>query len=252
MRMRTAGLIAAMLLMAWSTVYAEEPTGWRFEITPTAWIAGIEGTVTVDGQKTDFEKSAGDLFDYVEFAGGLIGAVQYKHWIFRGQFDLFSLSTDALDVEDQPKGGKLDSDMLLTEAAVGYQINGWMEGQTYDFLVGLRSLHTEADLEVYGEGGGTYSKDSDLLDPLVGVRGSFPIFPSKIKGLRLNAMASIGGGGDSDLIYELQPALQYQFTDNVAVRLGYRRVAWQVDSDKNDDELDFSLAGLIAAVAVRF
>jgi len=252
MKLVVFGLVAMAMSLALSVASAEEPTGWQFEITPMAWIAGIEGTVTVDGQETDFDKSAGDLFDYVEFAGGVIGTVQYDRWIFRGQFDAFDLSTDALDVEDRPEGGKLDSQMYLTGLAAGYQIDGWKEGQTFDLLVALRSLHTENDLVVYGEGGGEYSKDSDLTDPMVAVRGSIPIWPSKIRGLRLNAMASIGGGGDSELVYELQPQIQYLITEHIAARLGYRRAGWRVESEKNDGKVDFSLAGLNFGVGVTF
>lgn len=241
-----------ILLAALSTASAEEPRLWSVEITPMAWIAGIEGTVTVDGEKTDFDKSASDLFDYVEFAGGLIATVQYERWVLRGQFDAFDLSTDALDVEDRPLGGKLDSNMLIVGLGAGYQIDGWKEGQTFDLLAGLRSLNADNDLEVYGEDGGSYSKQSELLDPVLAVRGNLPIFPSKIKGLWLNAMASLGGGGDSELVYELQPQLQYRIMPRVAARLGYRRAGWKVDADGSDNELDFSLAGLNFGVGVTF
>jgi len=253
MTMRTAGLIAVMLVTALSVAFvafAEEPTGWRGEIVPCAWITGIEGTVTVDGQEVKFEKSAGDLLDFVEFAAGLSGGVQYNRWVMRAQFDGFSLDTDNVDVEDRPEAGRLQSDIFLTEVAAGYQIGGWKEGQTLDLLVGLRALHVQNDLEEYGVG--SFSKDSTLIDPLVGIRGSVPILPSKIRGLRFVGLAAIGGGGDSQLIYELQPQLEYQITDMFAARAGYRRVGWQLESDENGDELDFSLAGLIFGVAINF
>jgi len=34
--------------------------------------------------------------------------------------------------------------------------------------------------------------------------------------------------------------------------LGYRRIGWNVDSDENDDELDFGLAGLVFGVGFSF
>ena len=248
MRVRTAVLIAALLLMTPLAADAQEPEGWWFEIFPTTWTVGIEGTFRVDGQEADFDKSAGDLIDYVDFGGGLLGSVNYNRWCLRAQFDYMSLSTDALEVEYRPQGGEFDSDMLFSEAAVGYWLGSLRKGGSNYVFAGLRSLHTESDLEVHGVG--TYSRENDLLDPMVGVQGSYPIFPSKIRGLRIVAMMTIGGGGDSKLIYGLQPALQYQFTENVVVRVGYRRLAWQVERD--DDEMDFSLAGLIAGLGVRF
>ena len=117
MNMKTVGIgmVAAVLLMASSTTFAVEPQGWKVEITPYAWLAGIEGDVTVDGQKADFDKSFSDLVDAVELAGSLLGVVQYNRFLLWGQVDYFSMSTDELDVEDRPQGGSLDSDLLLGE-----------------------------------------------------------------------------------------------------------------------------------------
>lgn len=249
-RIRTVCLVAAMLMVAFSTVSAEEPARVRVELTPTIFIAGTDGSVTVEGIEIEFDKTPGDLFNYVEFAGGLAGLVQYNRWVLRAQFDYFGMSTDALEVEDRPKGGKLDSDLYVTTAAVGYQFDGWKEGQTYDVLIGLRSLHVENALEVYDVG--SYSADRDLLDPALGLRATYPLFPRKIKGLALTATTAFGGGGDSRFVYDLQPAIQYQITDNIAARLGYRRLGWRVEGDEGDGELKFALSGFIGGIAVMF
>lgn len=252
MKMKKLGGVAmAALLAAGATGIAAEPQGWKFEVTPYAWLAGVEGDVTVNGKKTDFDKSFSDLFEAVDMAGGLLGTAQYDRYLVWGQVDYFSMSTDNLDVEDQPAGGSLDTKMLLGEAAVGYQIDGWSEGQTFDLLVGVRTLHIENDLELYGKG--SFSRDNDIVDPILIVRPSIPVFPSKIEGLRFNPTMAIGGGGDSDLVYELQPQFQYQITDNIAARLGYRRVGYKFKGEHNDDnELNIALAGLIAGVGVTF
>jgi opacity protein-like surface antigen len=252
-RMKTmmAGLVMAALLTAVSAGYAAEPQGLQVEITPYAWLAGLEGDITVNGQEADFEKSASDLLDAVDVGGSLLGVVQYDRFLFWGQVDYFSLSTDELDEQDQPQGGSLDSKMLLGEAAVGYQIDGWSEGQTFDILVGARVLSMENDLVVFDKG--TRSKDSDLTDPMLVVRPSLPVFPSKIDGLRFNPTLGIGGGGDSDLVYELFPQFQYQCTDSIAVRLGYRTVGYKFKGDNNEEnELNVRLAGLIAGVGFTF
>ena len=254
---RTIGLVAA-IAMAASAGYAAEPQGaakaagpdgWKFEVTPYVWAAGIEGDIKVNGRKADFDKSFSDLFDYVDAAGSFLGVAQYDRCLLWGQVDYFSMSTDALDIEDQPKGGEFDSKMLLSEFAVGYQVDGWMEGQTFDLLVGVRNLHIENDLEVYGKG--TFSKDNDVTDPIILVRPSIPIFPSKIAGLRFNPTMGIGAGGNADLVYELQPQFQYQITEHIAARLGYRRVGYKFEG-KGDSELNIALAGLIAGVGVTF
>jgi hypothetical protein len=251
MKASTVGMVAAAFLMLGSAAYAAEPQGWQVELTPYAWLAGIEGDLTVNGHKAEFDKSFSDLVDAVELGASLLTVAQYDRYLIWGQVDYFQMSTDAMDVEDQPKHGSLDTKLLLGEVAVGYQLDGWMEGQTFDLLVGVRALHTEMELEVYGKG--TFEKDNDLLDPILVLRPSIPVFPSKINGLRFNPTLAIGGGGDADLVYELQPQFQYQVTENVAARVGYRRVGYKFKGDHNDDnELNIALAGMIVGLGVTF
>jgi hypothetical protein len=246
----------AALLAACAVGFAADPKGLKIEITPYMWLAGLEGDVTIDGREADFEKSASDLLDAVDAGGSLLGVVPYDRFLFWGQVDFFSLSTDELEVEDQPEGGSLDTDMLLGEAAVGYQIDGWSEGQTFDLLVGVRTLTIDNELTV--DGRGTVSTDDrreekeSRVDAMLVVRPSLPVFPSKIDGLRFNPTLAIGGG-DSDLVYEMFPQFQYQITENLAARLGYRTVGYKLKGDENEDnELNIRLAGLIAGLGVTF
>jgi hypothetical protein len=248
MKMKAVGMAAAVVL-AVTGAFAEEPRGWKVEVTPYAWLAGLEGDVTVRGHKADFDKSFSDMLDYVEMAGSLLTVVQYDRYLVWGQLDYFDLSTDALDVDDRPDHGKLDTTMVLAELALGYQVDGWMEDQTFDFLVGVRQLHIENDLEIYGVR--SVSKERDIVDPILVMRPSMPVLPSKIDGLRFNPTLAIGAGGDSDLTYELFPQFQYQITDLVAARLGYRRVGYRFEGS-NDSELNFDLAGLIVGLGVMF
>ena len=258
MKTRILVTLVAALLVASATGFAAEPEGWKFEITPYAWLAGLEGDGTINGQDFDFDKSFSDIVDAVDVGGSLLGIAQYNRFILWGRVDFFSLDTDEMDLEDQPAGGRLETDLLLTECAAGYQVDGWMEGQTFDILLGVRSLTIENELTVYGRG--TVSTDDrpeewekeTRVDGLLILRPSIPLFPSKIDGLRLNATLAIGAG-DSDLVYEMNPEIQYQITDHVAARLGYRTVGYKLKGDDNEDnELNFNLAGLIVGLGVTF
>lgn len=248
-----SGMISSVIagvVLATGMVATAAEDGWSFEVTPYAWLAGLEGDVTVDGNKVDFDKSVSDLFDAVELGGSVRLGAQYDRFLVGALVDFFSLSTDELDVEDQPQRGSLDTDMLLTEAAIGYRVDGWSEGQSFGLMLGVRNLHMENDLEVNGVG--AFSRDNDVTDAMLYVLPSIPVFPSKIEGLRFNPVLGIGAG-DSDLVYELFPQFQYHITDNVAARLGYRTVGWRFEGDNNDDnELNVSLSGLIAGLGVTF
>lgn len=251
MKMKKLSMMVMAALLSTGVAGFAAEKGWSFELTPYIWAAGLEGDATINGQETDFEKDFSDIVDAVEIGGSLLAVVQYNRLLLWGQLDGFSLSTDEMDVEDQPQGGRLDTDLMLAELAVGVQIDGWAEGQTFDILVGARMTSIEADLTVYGRG--TRSSDVDLVDPMLVVRPSIPIFPSKIKGLCFNPTLAIGGGGDSDLVFELFPQIQYTFADHFVARVGYRTVGYKfVGDDNEDNELNVRLAGLTAGLGVKF
>ena len=241
-------IAAGLVLAAGLAAAAAEPQGWKFELTPYLWAEGLEGDVTINGQEAEFEKEFSDLFDMLDIGGSLFGVAQYNRFIFLGAVDYFSRSTDELDVEDQPEGRTLDSKMLLGEVAAGYQFDGFMEGMTISVLAGARMTSMELDLEL--DAGETASKDNDLVDPVLMLNPSIPIFPSKIDGLRFNPILAIGGGNDADLVYELFPQFQYQITDHLAARLGYRTIGYKFED--GDNELNINLAGLIVGAGLTF
>ncbi|MDD2600306.1 MAG: hypothetical protein PHO37_13950 [Kiritimatiellae bacterium] len=252
MKMKTLIRAAAvMVAISGTAALAEGPQGWKFEIAPYAWLSGIEGDAKVRGHRVDFDKSFSDIIDYVEMAGSLHTVIQYDRYLLWAQMDYFSMSTDKLDVNDQPRAGSLDSKMLFGQWALGYQLDGWMEGQTFDLLAGVRTLSVRNDLRLRGRVRRTFSKDNDLVDPVIVVRCGTPILPSKIKGLSFDPIFGIGAGGDSDLVYELFPQLQYQITELIDVRLGYRVVGYRFKGRK-DNELNVNLVGVIAGVGVTF
>lgn len=228
---------------------AETAEGWRFEITPYAWLAGLEGDLTLGGRKVDFDKSFSDLFDATDVAGSIRLGAQHDRFLVGALLDYFSLSTDELDVEDQPKRGKLDSDLFIAEVAVGYQVDGFAEGQRIGLMAGVR--HTAIDNELKLNDGTTIERDKELVDAMFYVLPSIPVFPSRIDGLRFNPVVGVGAG-DSDLAYELFPHFQYMPTELLMIRAGYRTAGWKVDGDRNgDNELDISMSGVIIGLGVK-
>ncbi|MGE0085672.1 MAG: hypothetical protein AB7S75_14780 [Desulfococcaceae bacterium] len=249
MKMKKTGMtvmvVFAVLALCAASFAAE------VEITPYIWFPGVDGDITINGQDADFDASAGDVFDTADVCGSLLGVVQFNRFLIWGQVDFFSWDTDELDMEDRPQGGSLEMEMLLGEVAAGFQVDGWMEGMTFDILGGVRFLSMENDLEVYGEG--TYSKDYDLVDPILVIRPSIPLFPSTIRGLRFNPTFAVGGGGDSELVYEFFPQIQYQFTENFAARMGYRTIGYDFEGENNDDnELNIRMSGMIFGLGLMF
>ena len=240
-----AGLWLAGIL----TVAAGETPDLQVELVPSLWVAGLSGDGTLNGRDVDYDRSTGDLLDHLEAGGSLAAKVVYKQFALGGQIDGYELSTDALKVDGVPLDGQMDTDMLFAELAAGYVIPGWKAGQSFTLAAGLRYAHISSDLELNGVG--TTERGQDLVDPMLILWPSLPLFPSKIQGLSLAPAFSIGGGGDSDLVFELFPQLRYRVTEHVVVRFGYRSISYKVKDDP-DNELDFNLSGFIAGVGAAF
>ncbi|HPC18778.1 MAG TPA: hypothetical protein PL039_01115 [Kiritimatiellia bacterium] len=243
------GLIAGLGLAGTLVAAAAEKPDWQVELVPSLWVAGLSGDGAINGRDVDYDRSTGDLLEHLEAGGSLAGKMVYKQFALGGQIDGYELSTDALKLDGVPLAGQMDTDMLFAELAAGYVFKGWKEGQTFTLAAGLRYAHIASDLDVTGAG--TIRHSQDLLDPMVILWPSLPLFASKIQGMSLVPAFSIGGGGDSDLVFELYPQLRYRVTPHVVVRFGYRVVGYKVKEDP-DNELDFKLSGFIAGLGAMF
>lgn len=244
MKMKLGAMVMTALLAAAGSGNAQTTEGWSFEVTPYAWLAGLEGDLTVRDQKVDFEKDASELLDAAEVGGSLRLGASHDRFVIGALVDYFSLSTDELDAEDQPQGATVDAKMLMTEVVAGYRVDGWVEGQSFVFALGARNLHLENDLTL--DAGPAFSDERDITDGMFYLLPTIPLFPSSIKGLRFNPVLGIGAG-DSDLAYEMFPQVQYNITDNAALRFGYRRVGWRYEGDRGN-ELNVDMAGLIVGL----
>ncbi|HOO78081.1 MAG TPA: hypothetical protein PKW95_22925 [bacterium] len=251
MRGTTVTLVAAAILLALAPASpGAEPREWSVEITPYIWLLGLSGDATVNGYKVDFDRSTSDFLAAAKLAGSVLGIVEYDDFLFWTQVDYYSLRTDKMKVEDQPRGGTFNIDMILGEAALGYRIEGWAKQQTFDLLLGVRTLHLKNELELTG--GGSATRKSDVIDPIFVVRPCITLFPKTLPGLVLNPTLAIGGGGDSDLIYELYFQIQYEITDYLAARAGYRTVGYRFSGGRNDSALDAQLRGIMFGLGVLF
>jgi len=239
---KSAAVLAGLLLSGTTSARAADGDAdreWQFEITPIAWFAGIDGDVTARGTTAHVSVSFSDLFHAVDVAAGLLTAIHYKRFAFYNQLDYSSLDTNNID--NPPAGGRLQSKSLLVNIAGGYQVDGPLHGSKFDLMVGARIYYFDNDLTVNGQG--TFSQSKTIADPIFVVRSTLPI----TSWLRFSPTLAIGGGlGSSDLVYEVQPTFQFQITDLLAARAGFRRVYWKYQGPavKFDGSLNGFLLGL--------
>lgn len=207
--------------------------GWSFELTPYAWLAGIDADITAGARTAEVDAGFDDLIDKVDLAASLLGIAQYDQWVMYGQFDYMELSEDG-DLRDGG-GVEVSSDFLLATIAFGYQFDGFWEDSTFDVLFGVRYSNLDNQIDI---GDSSVNSGSDIFDGLVMLRPSFYLSEN----WRLNPVFSVGTG-DSDFIYELHPQVQYSISETIKLRVGYRRVGYDY-TNENNVKYDGSIHGL--------
>jgi hypothetical protein len=223
-------------------VFVTANDGWSVEITPYAWLPGIKGDVTVRNFNVGVDQSFNDIFKSVKFAANALAIARYNNWLIYTQVDYFSLSTTQL--ENPPARGSLSTKDTLYLVGAGYRINGWSSGQTFDLLVGAQGMHIDNTLTFNRLGG--FSNTNNVVDAVFMLRPSFQFSQHWL----FNPTMSIGGG-DSKLTYQLQPQFQYQFNATWEMRFGYRRLSYNIDSDRGNN-LDVRLSGPLIGFGATF
>ena len=224
-------MVLAMAVACVATWAGAADEGWHVEITPYAWLVNVDGTVGVGDKEADFEADFADLVDNVDLAGGLMAVGSYEQLVCLAQADFFSLSQDF----DKGPGGELESDILFLNGAVGYRFSGLGKNSTVDAMVGVRYFRNDNNLKINGLG--SAEGTSDMADAMVMLRSRQPLAVIS-ENLLLEGTAAIGAG-DSDLVWELQLVMQYQFNERFGARAGYRRIEYDLEDGPVDMEVGY-------------
>jgi hypothetical protein len=206
---------------------------WKFEITPLLWFAGIKGDAVVAGQPpVKVDVSFKDVVDQLDFAGAFVAAGQYGHFVYFTQVDYMDLGSKV-----GPSGnGTIDTKQWIVTGGVGYQFNGWKEGQTFDVLLGMRHFSLDNHLVL---GPVNVSGKKVLNDPVVIVRPSFPLSER----WTFNSTLSYGFSGDSKTTYELQPQILFQMSERKVLRFGYRKLHYETETSTIGNAFDLNFQG---------
>lgn len=246
-QIKAAIVVATGCAVGSPAAFAQEDA-WGFEITPYLWGGGVDGDVTLRGHKVEVDRGFDDLVDRLDFSGSLLGIGYRNHFVVWTQLDYIATDTDELDADEQPASGqiRLESDFFAGTLGFGY-IFGEPHGRRHvDLLLGAKYLSVENDLTLGNIG--QFKRDKDYLDPVVIVRPSWRISERWL----FNPTFQIGGGVDADLIWELQPQLQFQINDNLGLRFGYRNMYYDLESENGLNKFDGSYRGFVIGLGGTF
>ena len=227
---------------------------WQFRLTPYVWFAGIKGDVgTIPPLPTvPIDVSPSDAVKDTE--GGFMFMLDAKK---QGQgFTLDFLYTDVQSdttLVPAPINLNMKSTSKTTIATLAYQHELYnRDGIVVDGLVGLRYWETDSELQFSGGlgllAGRSISNTESWVDPGVGIKGRTQFGKSRFY---LEGGAGIGGFGvGSDLFYDLNVAVGYQWNKSIGTVIGYRM--FDVDYENNGYVYDVRQQGWELGITFAF
>jgi len=231
---------------------ASENDDWRFTIAPYAWLAGQSGSV---GTFPGYPAADIDIDFYDDIFGNINGAAMLVGEAMKGKF---GISADVVyaDIEmgDQTPGDYFDT---LTSSTKSWIVSTSGVYNIYDknqsivhILAGLRYWSIESKLSVTAGAlpSDQITNNKSWVDPILGLKGWMPLGQSKFF---ISGLTTIGGFGlGSDLMWDVNVNLGYQFCEGFSAALGYRYL--DVNYDDAGYVYDISQDGPTMALAWRF
>lgn len=246
---KLVGLAGSICCLPVAAQVSEPASAWQFEITPYLWLSTMPlhvdlGATGSNGANPPFPVADTSL----DFAGMVAMEARKGPW-----GALVDAQYVKLGVTGAPIVATLTpfSNIDLTYAQQIWNLLGLYrvaDGPVaVDLLAGGRYLHVKTDTEISalsfpGIVGGTRSKG--WWDGVVGARALMPIDAK----WSLLGYLDVGGGG-SELSWQAIAGANYRFTNDIAVKFGYRYFSF-----KRDDApvIKASMGGLYAGVGFRF
>jgi hypothetical protein len=231
--------MAAVVVLGVGSASAQD-AGWTWNVTPYAWMTGIDGDVGARGMSVPVENDFSDVWDDLDLAGMLTVDGNNGTWGIITDFVYTDLSSE----KDTP-AGEVGADLeqwLLTAAP--YLRLAAKEAVTVDVGAGVRWIDT--DLDISGPRGGQ-SESDNWVDPVVTGRVRWE--PAENCSLTLSG--DIGGFGvSSEVTWQIAAMAGYQVCEAAEVLVGYRVLSYDYDEDGLLYDVDYE--GLALGVAVGF
>jgi len=234
-------LSAGVCLMFAGMTHAEP---WRSSAAMYGQFAGMSGDIAVGDVTADIDVSFDELLDDVDVAGMMV---------LRNENDRFALSVNAAFVGLGAEGGGASGtffDVDVTQDLVELTWS-WRLDERYELYVGGRYQSLAIDITAVAPSGASSEalRTKDLVDPIVGARGAWPIAAS----WTLIARADIGGFGvGSDLTWSALAVIDWSVSQNFGVVVGYRALDTDYEDDSGDRFVEFNTLVAGPLIGVRF
>jgi opacity protein-like surface antigen len=247
---RVRATVLAIVLAILLAPMAARGQEWQFELTPYLWMRGIDGDVGVRGSP-DVSVSA-DFSDIVKDLD--FGAVV----AFEGRKGPWGFLLDGVYLKTSKDGDTpgqafsridVESRTAIITPVVGYQVFGG-DAAALDVFVGARIWVVDTELKLTSGGvvpTQRFSETKAWADPVVGGRLRAALFGKLFASL----FGDVGGFGvASDFTWQVFAGVGYQFTDRWSLKVGYRALG--VDYESDGFRFDVIEHGPLIGLGVRF
>lgn len=222
--------------------------GWEFSVAPYFFLANLDGTVGVVGQRAEVDARFRDLFRHLDFAAMGQFEAHKGNWSILG--DAMYMSLSGQRVTPSPLFSDMDVEVKETvlEPAVAYRVLQ-TEGGSIDVLGGVRFWHVKTHLTfqprilplVDVEGSKSWA------DPIIGARGTAKLSPRVFVLGRFD----VGGfGASSDFTGQVFGGAGFQVKPRVALVGGYRYL--RVDYANEGFIFKTAMNGIVMGAKFKF
>lgn len=241
--MITTGLLMAVLLLIGRAVYAADgEPGWKTEIAPYVWFAGVSGDFTTNGLPVSISESLSDVPDALDF-GGMLSVESTK--------DRAAILFDTVYVK--LSDGRTTSGLDMTESVTGLAgaytvLPAEKGGFAVDVLAGLRFWYVKDTVANLGL---NQAGSQSWIDQFLGARAKWAL----TKDLLLVLRGEVGGFGvESKWSWNAVATVQYSLSDLFSIGAGYRALHGHYETGEYLNKFQYSatLSGPVVGVAFRF
>ena len=209
---------------------------WHFTAAPYLLVPSMKGDVAIKGLPIDVNASPGDIFDNLDFGMMLFFEASTNKWAVN--FDL--LYMDLGKKGETPllsRHAEVDMKQLAITVNGLYRINSWFE-----VGLGARVNSINAGVKIaaadYVLPGVDFSMNETWVDPLIVMRGMTQINDK----WRLGMLANIGGFGiGSDIAWEINPFVGYQFSKLFEIDIAYRWLGMDYETGTGTDYFKYDM-----------
>jgi len=217
---------------------------WEFRLSPYGWFAGFKGDVAgIPGfPPTYVDISPSEALEDSELA--VMAMFEGKK---NGRGFLVDFMYSDMESEDAIAGSLTLTSRTKTTIVTGAYLHELYndDQSVIDAFGGIRYWNIDSHLSLIGPGAG---HTESWVDPIIGIKGRTALGDTDFYA---SAGASIGGFGmNSDLFYDVNANLGYQWSDSIGTTIGYR--LYDLDYENDGFVYDVRQAGWVIGLTWAF